>query len=316
MSCPDSNAPIDININNIAGKCDLKCSYSFKYPSSSCVATNRGDYISIAYDSPSSAPVKYNDIDYYVSDVRIYTQSLHSYSGSKVDGEMIIVHNSSSGSRPLLVCVPMLNSLSGTNSSASSMVSEIVSTMSTSAPTDGESANINLDDFNLDAFVPKKTYFTYTGNEPYQPCTTEVDYVVYIPSSGPIGITEDTLSLLQTFITINQYVIVTGPKLFYNDKGSNSGTAGVVDDIYIDCKPVGVSSDEIDVVTGATPSTSDITSAMNSIINSPYFIIVVGILLVIFLLYGVNTLIGSQRKSIIADVGSGAAAAVKGGGKI
>ena len=29
MSCPDSNAPIDININDIAGKCDLKCNYSY-----------------------------------------------------------------------------------------------------------------------------------------------------------------------------------------------------------------------------------------------------------------------------------------------
>ena len=306
MSSPDSNAPIDINMNNIAGKCDLKCSFTFKYPSSSCVVTNRGDYISIAYDNSSTPPVKYNDIAYFVSEVRIYTPSLHSYRGVKMDGEMIIVHNSSSGSKPLLVCVPIIKS--GNNSSASTMITEIVQTMSQNAPTDGETTNVNINDFNLDAFVPKKTFFTYTANEPYQPYTTEVDYVVYIPLSGPIGITEDILQLLQTIITPNTIARLndnenkTVPQLFYNEKGPSAGTGS--DDIYIDCKPVGMSDEEINVVTGPVAPTSNILSIINSMINSPYFIMIFGTLLVIFLLYMINTVIGSPKKSVDTVVSS------------
>ena len=45
MSCPNSTSPIDINLSTISGKCDLKCDYSFKYYNSSCIATNRADYI-------------------------------------------------------------------------------------------------------------------------------------------------------------------------------------------------------------------------------------------------------------------------------
>ena len=59
MSCPNATAPIDINISKITGKCALKCSYSFHYSNSACIATNRGEYISISYDKSSSPPVLY-----------------------------------------------------------------------------------------------------------------------------------------------------------------------------------------------------------------------------------------------------------------
>jgi carbonic anhydrase len=277
-SCPDSNAPIDINMNDIVGECDLKCSYSFKYSSSSCVVTNMGDYIKIAYDNPSSPPVKYNGVEYYVSEVRIYTLSLHSYRGYKTDGEMIIVHNSASGSKPLLVCVPMQESES--TSSASTMITEIITTMGTNAPTNGETTNVDLDDFNLDAFVPKKTYFYYTGKEPYQPCASDVEYIVYIPQSGPINITSTALSLLQTVITKNLYVIGSGSKLFYNKNGSESGTSTGLNDIYIDCQPVGVSDDETTVITGAPLNQNDIFNMLISFIKSPYFVVLVIFLLI------------------------------------
>ena len=83
MSCPDANSPIDIDLQNIAGKCNLKCAYNYNYPVSSCSVTNRGTYISIRYDSSSSAPVTYNTIPYNVQEIRIYNQSLHSFGGIK-----------------------------------------------------------------------------------------------------------------------------------------------------------------------------------------------------------------------------------------
>jgi len=285
MSCPNSNAPIDITMANIYGKCDLKCNYNFKYSSSSsCVATNRGDYISLAYENPSTPPVIYSDITYFVDEIRIYSPSLHSYNGNKADGEMIIVHNSTSGSKPLLVCVPIV--INSKNSSTSVMLDQIVTTMSAQAPKSGDTINVSLTDFNLNAFVPRKTFFKYTAIEPYQPCTTEVIYIVYIPSSGPIDINEETLKLLNTFILPNTYVIKTGPKLFFNKKGpSISNTSGMGDEIYIDCQPVGVSEEEITVVTGAPLALSDLQKMLNPILTNPYFITVVGSITFTLILY-------------------------------
>ena len=44
-----SNNPPNINISvqNIQGKCDLKCSYNFKYPESNTTAKNNGVFISL-----------------------------------------------------------------------------------------------------------------------------------------------------------------------------------------------------------------------------------------------------------------------------
>ena len=52
MSCLMATAPIDISLSNITGNCQLKCSYNFNYNNSSCIATNRGDYIKLSYDNP------------------------------------------------------------------------------------------------------------------------------------------------------------------------------------------------------------------------------------------------------------------------
>ena len=93
MSCPNATAPIDISMSKITGKCDLKCSYSFNYNNSSCVATNRGDYISILYDKSTAPPVLYNATGYDVQEIRLYAPSLHSYNDSKTDGELIIIHS-------------------------------------------------------------------------------------------------------------------------------------------------------------------------------------------------------------------------------
>ena len=105
MSCPNSNSPIDINIRSISGNCDLKCAYNFKYPISSCNATNRGDYLSLSYDAFSNPPATYNTKPYNVTEIRIYIPSLHSFVGKKTAGEIVIIHNSTSGGNSLLVCV-------------------------------------------------------------------------------------------------------------------------------------------------------------------------------------------------------------------
>jgi carbonic anhydrase len=246
MSCPNATAPIDISLSKITGKCQYKCSYSFHYNNSLCIATNRGDYLTLSYDKSSSPPVLYNSSGYDVQEIRIYIPSLHSYNGSKTDGEFIIVHTSNTGAKPLLVCVPIKSN--NTNSNSAILLKTIVDTMANNAPSNGESSTIGVKRFNLTQLVPKKPFFSYSATEPYQPCSSLVEYIVYSPLNGTIDIMPDTLKKLQSIIKSNPYDIKKGPNLFYNEKGPSSGNAEG-GEIYIDCQPVGASEETIEVVT-------------------------------------------------------------------
>ena len=286
MSCPNSTSPIDINLSTISGKCDLKCDYSFKYYNSSCIATNRADYISLSYDSSSSPPVLYNSSGYNVKEVRIYTPSLHSYAGSKTDGELIIVHTSNSGSKDLLVCIPIKMNNSSTVSAT--LFKSIVSTMANNAPSDGESTTVNVSNYNLEFLVPRKPFFSYSATEPYQPCTANVDFIVYSPLNASLDISQNTLNKLSAIISTNPYDIKTGPLLFYNEKGpSEYGTGG---QIYIDCQPVGESDSSEQIVTDTGNSSGTID--FNNLLNNPTVKLILGSLIFVLLLFLLSHLLG------------------------
>jgi carbonic anhydrase len=289
MSCPNATAPIDINTSNVVGKCDYKCEYSFQYNDSSCIATNRSDYISIAYDSSSSPPVTYNSSAYDVKEIRIYSPSLHSYMGNKTDGEAIIVHDSASGAPPLLVCVPI--KVSNTGSVGSNYLSSIVNTLAKNAPADGEQTTVSISRFNLNAFVPRKPFFSYTASEPYQPCSTNKnEYVVFTLSDGSIGITKDTLDKLQSVITTNAYDVKTG-SLFYNEKGPVSSDRD--GQIYIDCQPVGQSEEEEIIVTDTGSSSFDFNTS--NIMNNTYFQMFLGSLIFVAIIYLIKVCLDLYR---------------------
>jgi carbonic anhydrase len=281
MSCPNANAPIDINNQNVAGKCDLKCAYNFKYPNSSCVATNRGDYISVSYDTFSTAPVTYNTVDYNVKEVRIYNPSIHSFNGIKTAGEIVIIHISNKGTKPLLVCVPLTQNNSST--SGSYILDLIVNSISLNAPSDGESTTITMDNFTLDSFVPNIPFYSYTAIQPYQPCVGDVDLIVYGSKLAACYISDDTLSKLKSVNTENTYTIKTGPLLFFNSKGPNQSNGN--DDIYIDCQPVNKSAQQETVTVSSTSSSSTSMSIdWSAIFNSPVFQVILGSLLFVFII--------------------------------
>jgi carbonic anhydrase len=289
MSCPDATAPIDISKENVAGKCDLKCELSFHYIDSSCIATNRGDYISLSYDSSSSPPVTYNSYSYDVKEVRIYSPSLHSFNGTKADGEFIIVHNSASGANPLLICIPIKSSNSGEVNSKN--LANIISSVATKAPAENEQTTVNISRFNLNAFVPRKPFFSYTATEPYQPCSAnQVEYIVF-PAASAIGSAELVLSALRQIITENVYDIKPSPGLFFNKKGPTNGPGS--GEIYIDCQPVGQSEEEEIIVTDSGNNsgdslTGDSLTGGSITMENKYFQMIIIILIVIVLVYFVK----------------------------
>ena len=286
MSCPNATAPIDISISKIRGKCALKCSYSFHYNNSSCIATNRGEYISISYDKSSSPPVLYNAIGYDVQEIRLYIPSLHSYNNTKTDGELIIVHTSNTGSKPLLVCIPIKSN--NTSSISAQFFKTLIDTVASNAPSDGETTTVNMPKFNLDFFVPKKPFFSYSATEPYQPCSENVDYIVYAPLEASLDMIPETLKKLETIITSNSYNVKTGPNLFYNEKGPSMGGAGG-GEIYLDCQPVGSSEDTTDIITdmGSSPYPTNISDWL----KNPLIKLFLGSIIFIIILYIVKYLL-------------------------
>jgi len=289
MSCPTATAPINISLANVSGKCDLKCDYKFNYTTSSCSATNRDNYISLSYDNQTSSPVLYNSVGYNVQELRIYTPSLHSYSGTKTDAELIIIHNSPSGLKPLLVCIPIRTS--NATSISSNLFTTIINIMSANAPSDGETTSVNFDNYNLNNLVPKKPFFSYTATEPYQPCSGSVDYIVFGPAISSLDINSDTLQTMKKIIKANEYDVKKGPLLFYNGKGPGQGGAGG-DDIYIDCQPVGT-SDETEIVITDNGSSYDYT--IYDVWNSPFFQLIIALIVFSLLFYLLSVIFSALR---------------------
>lgn len=290
MSCSQATAPINISLSNITGNCDYKCAYSFFYNNSACIVTNKGGYLSIGYDKSSSPPVVYNAASYDVQEIRIYTPSLHSYSDSKTNGEMIIVHTSNTGANNLLVCIPI--KLNNSTSVSALFMQALINTVSNNAPSEGGQTSVNIPRFNLNELVPHKPFFSYTATLPYQPCNSKVDYVVYDPSNAYLDIMQESLDKLYNIISQNPYDVKTGPNLYFNQKGPGSGGA-LGNEIYIDCQPVGASEETSQIVTEGT----QYTASANDFLNNQYVKIILASLIFVVLLYGVKSLLGVFKPS-------------------
>tara|TARA_B100000073_G_C23699263_1_gene559593 strand:- start:485 stop:1378 length:894 start_codon:yes stop_codon:yes gene_type:complete len=259
MSCTTSNSPIDINKKGVSGLCDLKCDYKFNYHKSTCSVKNRGQYLSITYDnkSASSAPVIYNTQPYNVSEIRVYTPSLHTYNGNKASGEIIIIHDPLNGGKQLLVCVPVKSS-SG-YSDGNHFISKIIKSVANNAQNEGDSMIINIDDdFTLNDFVPTSSFYTYNGVAPYSPCTDKVTIIVFDLPDSKINTSDSSMKFLSQILFTHNYTTKNGTSYYFNKKGSIS-TLSSDGEIYIDCRPVGHSSEQVEVTkskgdTTTTPS--------------------------------------------------------------
>jgi len=291
MSCSNATAPIDISKDNVIGKCDLKCEFSYHYNDSSCVATNRGEYISLAYDKSSSPPVTYNSSAYDVKEIRIYSPSLHSFNGTKAEGEFIIIHNTYAGANPLLVCIPIKSSNTGEPNSK--YLSAIIKTVATNAPTTDEQTTVTISNFNLNAFVPKKPFFSYTGTEPYQPCNEGKNEYIVFATDTAIGLSDIILSALKKVITENAYDIKPSPGLFFNQKGPSSNVSS--GQIYIDCQPVGESEEEDVIVTDSGSGSSTEMFTTENIMENKYFQMFLGALIFVAIIFLIKFLVSALK---------------------
>jgi carbonic anhydrase len=279
MSCLNSTAPIDISSGKVAGECVEKCAFTYKYPTSStCSGTNRGTYISLLYDKSSNPPVTYNTVGYDVSEVRIYSPSLHTYNSKQVAAEIIIIHNSTMGGKPLLVSIPIIKMNSATDSA--NLLDKMITSVAKGCPSEGDCSNINIDSHSLNTFVKPGAFYSYSGTTPYQPCSQDVEFVVY-GINAAANIMDNTLKTLNSIVKASGIKTVTTNKsgLYMNPKGSNQASS---DEIYIDCQPVNTSEETIEISKKKSEPTP---INFDSIVKNPVFIAIMGSLVFLAILY-------------------------------
>ena len=256
MTTTNSNPTINISSQNVYGNCDLKCSYNYKYNQSNSTATNNGVFISLSYDKDSTSPVVYNTHNYFVSQINIYSPSLHKFNGNFVAAEVVIEHAPEIGGDLLYVCIPIIAS---TNSSdASNMLSEIIQSVASNAPAANETTNLNLSKFNLNSFVPSKPFFSYAGTQGL------VGQIIVFGITNAIPINQKILSSLSKII--KPYPItIAGGNVFFNSKGPNSVQLGNKSNngIYISCQPTGSSEEETQVAYSKNPTNYNLSAILN-----------------------------------------------------
>jgi carbonic anhydrase len=258
-----SSQNINISPKNISGKCDLKCAYNFAYPESNSTAKNNNVMITLTPDNSSEAPVTYNTDKYTVSNIYITCPSLHTFNNKKLDAEFFIQHVPVKGGQNLTVAIPIISS--SESSTASNLITQIIQSVSTNAPSNGESTNLNISGFTLQDIVPSKPFFSYTD-------TGNTNWIVF-PMKDAIPLNSNTLTTLSQIIKPYQ-LPMTGGDLFFNSNGPNSSNTN--SEIYISCNPTGSSEETTEVVY----DTNDVTPIdFNSIWNNSIFKFIIQILI-------------------------------------
>lgn len=231
-----ATAPIDLT-KNTNGVCNLKCSYSFNYAPTSLQITNQGTYLSFKVDNTTAPPVIYNDQNYFVQEVRLYTPSLHTYSGGNhADAELIIVHSNMISTKNLLVCIPIVQSSTSTSDS-STFFDLIMIQLQKTANRIGQQTLFNNPTFTLGKFVPMTPYYSYNGTLPWSPSNGNYDYVVFM-NDNAITISTQAFKILKAITTTRKTIgTFSNPNdVFYNSTGPVPPNKG---EIYIECQPTG-----------------------------------------------------------------------------
>ena len=207
-------------------KCYEKCLYSFNYPqSNNCTITNVDkQYLNLDYNySSTKNPVSFNNVEYIVSNIRIYFPSLHNFNDNSASGEIIIYHTSTNGNK-LNVCVPLNVNAGIPCPLLNNILNEIISHQIT----DNQSHDLSLDqEYTINSFVKYAPYYYYIDDD-------KTNYIVYGINDG-ILITDNILNSIKLIISKPYQQLPYISELNYNEKGPYNN---IGDEIYIDCQPV------------------------------------------------------------------------------
>lgn len=231
------------DIGNVAGSCEYKCSLQLKYPNLSTLTFDRKGFTgstNISFlPNNNSESVTYNGTSYSLQQARIFIKSCHNFNGSPVQGELVLQHkitNSSNENNTLFICVPIIEG------SGQSILDDLLL------------RSKNLQDgaipftTSFATFIPRKPYYNYKSNPLFSPtlCDNKIyknkaNYVVF-DKLHALTINKESIDYLTENENENTY---SGKLDAYPAKEvfKSVGPPGDVgmEDIYIDCQPVGAS---------------------------------------------------------------------------
>ena len=235
---------INISSDNIAGKCDYKCSYKYDYLNTNLVAKNNTNMISIINDGIEPV-VKYNFNNYMVSSTMLVSPSLHKFNNNKTDGEILIEHMPIQGGTKMYVCIPIIQSINF--SSASVILALIIAAVKAGTNAENDVIQVQTDKFTLNSFIPEGKFYSYIGKDLNN---IDADFVVFgIENAIPMN---QTIFNSLTELIIPSSVQMTGGDLFVNEKGPNV------------TEMIG------DITGGVTSSVSDTLKLVNNKSSSPF----------------------------------------------
>jgi hypothetical protein len=244
---------INIAPRDIAGKCNQKCAYDFKYEASNSTASNNGLFVSLTYDNTKTQSVIYGSKQYNVTSIMLFAPSLHNYLGNTTNAELVVKHDQiDGGPSSLYVCVPIVQS--SDNSLAGSMLSTAIQNIAKYAPGNSETTTLNSSSFSLQTLIPNAPFFNYVNTGKDFPG----DYIVFGRMSAiplPQKIIELLTSIIKPYPTT-----MTGEKIYINEIGPNHKKAD--EGIYIDCNPTGSSEEETDIVNDKQDQSFTLTPEM------------------------------------------------------
>ena len=231
------SGPININNEKIT-TCDLACKFMYKYTNGGATVEIKENHLSIKPHTRADQNVTYSGKKYQVSDVKIYSPSLHKYNNISANGEVIIYHDNITGGKSLIVCIPIIQ---GTNENeASQIIKSIVDqTKSRADADDKQSRAIN---FNLNKFIPQNNYYTYTATVPYASNGETVHYIVFDTQDAIKLKEKDYIELLSGNTIIKNSITPSINRSItpgYSKNFPIFGSSDAENDIYIDCQPTG-----------------------------------------------------------------------------
>lgn len=306
MSTTQTN--LDIDRRNVSGYCDLKCTFSFKYPETNLTARNQGNYLQFTLDQTNATPVLFNNQKYTPRSFGIYAPSILKFNGNRTSAQLIINHTPQNGGARLAVCIPIITANS--MSAATEVVTDLINRAARSVPRNGNSSNLNMSNFTLQPLVPMRPFYNYVS----------ADNTIYIVFDYLDAITLSTATIdkfkqiitpyTDSYLNSQQISNLVGYKtgeLIYNSKGPTKGYIG--DGIYISCRPTGSSVEDSPVLYDTPSSSSGGYTFFNfdiSRYNYTYFIqlfimIITGSLLFIIIVYLISFFYGylNSDKSFI-----------------
>lgn len=259
--------PVNIDTSVKAENCNITCNYKYDYNDSSCIVNSLGWRLNINYDlkSDGTKPQAFlNDKKFNVKEIRVLTPSKNTYNGVRSDIEVVIYHQGGSdGKEQLMVTIPFVVSASTTLKQGGLILDNIINTyvkqtagqsvQLLTSPT--ASQQININNFNLNNFIPNTPYYYYKVNTPAvsspprEACNQHNIIFDMLKSGQTISQTAvDKLNTLlspasglysrnQRIAYYNEYAPVTTQTLYLNSNGPNYQGQATDNKIYIDCQP-------------------------------------------------------------------------------